>query len=144
MSTHYLEPFHEMVLRLSHHGEYVVPYDVPGGPPMGFVFDGASGVLDLDLESCATHDYDYTTGRYSKLGSDARYTWRLIKDKRPLWAAVRFLGLTVGGWRAWRKHRKRNSRDRIAERMVTDADLDIDVYVWPVRTWSLWDLRPAE
>lgn len=132
------ETFDEMVQRLSAFGHLVVPYDIPGGPPRGFVCNGATNVIDLDPIANSGHDHDYVTGRYSKLRSDWRYAWRLIKDKRPIWGLVRFLGLTAFGWPAWHHHRKRDSASRIEERLVTPGD-----YVWPVRTWLLDDLRPT-
>jgi len=124
-------------------GRYVTPYDIPGGPPRGFRFDGSTGVPDLELETAACHDWDYLVGR-RKSAADARYAWRLICDWRPLVAVWRFTGLTFLGWPAYMHHRAnrklRGVEALIAERMVPHAQ-DDRAWVWPVRTWRLRDLR---
>jgi hypothetical protein len=128
---------------LTRFGRYVVPFDLKDGPPRGFVFDGDSCVLDLDHETAARHDWAYLLGN-GKLRADWRYMAGLTKDKRPLWGAVRWLGLTLGGWLPYYRHaaerRKAGLPILIAERMVPHAD-DDSVWVWPVKTWLLADLR---
>lgn len=127
-------------------GRYVVPFDQGGaGPPRGFVFDGDSCVIDLDLPTAARHDWDYLCQR-GFWRSNWRYFTGLAKDKRPLWALIRYVGLTGGGWVAYCNHGRRNRREglavRIAERIIPHAQ-DDGVWVWPLKTWLLADLRRA-
>lgn len=128
---------------LERFGDYVVPFDMHDGPPRGFVFDGDSCVIDVDLHTAARHDWDYLTGAgYWK--SNWRYFVGFCKDLRPLWGLVRFTGLTAGGWVAYWKHRREQRRFglaiRIAERMVPESTKE-GVWVWPVETWLLKDLK---
>ena len=123
-------------------GQYVTPCDIPEGPPRGFRFDGDSCVFDLDLKTAAKHDWDYLVGR-GKLASDIAYAMGYVRDQRPLRALGRFLGLSIGGHIFYH----RNRRDRIergvgaiiAERMIDRYDEDI--WIWPVLTWKLEDLK---
>ena len=124
-------------------GKYVTPYKIDGIVPRGFVHDGDSGVADLDHETAARHDWDYFNGA-SKLASAFRYATGYFKDQRPVRAILRLLGLLVGGWSAYRKHRKRQKEHGLqvllAERMVPHAD-DDGVWRWPYSTWLLEDLK---
>jgi len=129
---------------LKRFGKYVVPYSLEynGGPPRGFVFDGDSGVPDLDHETAARHDWDYFQGA-SKVMADARYACGYVRDQRPIRAIIRWIGLTAFGWLAYYRHRddakRRPNVIRLRERMV-----DPDQWDWTVavRSWLLADLRP--
>ena len=124
------------------YGDYVVPFDLPGGPPRGFQFDGDTMVPDVHLENAARHDWDYLTGA-GRFGADCRYAARLALDHRCVRALVRWVGLTLGGWVLYGRHTRRRKllglQAVIAERMIPHHDQD--VWDWPVRTWLLKDLK---
>ena len=128
-------------------GNYVVIRNLPRSAPRGWVYDGDTGVPDLDHEIAARHDWAYFTGA-RKLTADWGYTWGYIKDHRPLRAVIRFLGLSVFGHIPYRHHRARRKEwgleTLLAERMVPHA-ADDSVWDWDYdalqKSWLLRDLR---
>jgi len=127
------------------YGRYVVPYDIPNGPSRGFVFDGDTGVADLDHETAACHDWRYIVGK-SKVVSDLKYMWGYIKDQRPLRAIGRFIGLTIGGHYFYCKNRRdrlKRGITTVLEERTVPCDFE-DEWIWPVRTWLLSDLKRNE
>jgi len=127
------------------HGPYVVPFDIPNGPPRGFLFDGDSGVADLNDEVAAKHDWDYLTGRM-KFTADLAYLWGYIRDQRPARGLLRFLGLTIGGHGSYHRHRKDRHEHGTTAMILSrihPAATDPQAWLWPYRTWLVDDLKPV-
>jgi len=129
---------------ISQYGQYVVPFDMgPKGPPRGFVFDGDSGVLDLNLRVSARHDWDYLLGRNRWL-ADLRYAWGYAK-KLSIVVLWRYPGLLIGGGAAWRKHKRARKATPlnvlIARRMIPHASGDAWDWSTVQRTWLRKDLK---
>ena len=86
--------------------------------PEGFATDFASvprllwriaGPLD-GLEAAVFHDWLYATGRVLRKPADRMY-YEVMRAKQihplPAWRArAMYRGVRLGGWVAWRKHRK--------------------------------------
>lgn len=82
----------------------------------GTLFDGATGVIDLDPESFGPHDVLYRRPIVKRRGKNVRvgkftcdliYGYRLWKDKRFGPALWRPFGLTFVGWPSWLAHRRK-------------------------------------
>lgn len=84
--------------------------------PRGFLFDGASGVVDLCPTACGVHDWLYMRGR-SDAGpvtrplADIMYGDVLLRNWHPMSAIRRTLGLWILGGKAWRCHRENEKQN---------------------------------
>ena len=102
---------------------YVCPFNMsiptPWGRvvvPRGFLADGASGVIDLCKEAFFAHDRLYLCPevegkRIGKFKCDLIYGWILMKAWRIGRAFIRPLGLSIFGWVAWNKYRKKEKKN---------------------------------
>ena len=100
--------------------------------PYGYLWDGASCVVDLVPEASAAHDrlyrLPYVTRqtdaghvhrvRLNRYQCDLVYGYLLFKGRRPLFALVRPLGLIVANstrWGPWNGYRRREAAMGAAE-----------------------------
>lgn len=83
----------------------------------GFVTDGASVPRLLwpiappfsgpYMSAAVLHDALYTQGVFSRVESDSIFLEAMLASNVPFWqCAVLHCGVVIGGWWAWRKHRK--------------------------------------
>jgi len=104
--------------------------------PRGFLFDGATGVVDLCETACWTHDWLYLrgrsdSGRVTRYLADLMYGDVLMRNWHPMSAMRRTVGLWLLGGRAWREHRERERQnpDHWKSRFVPRQ------HEWQFRSW---------
>ena len=122
---------------------YVCPFDLkewtPYGSvsiPKGFLSDGATGVLDLDIISFFVHDFlfisphvqkkDGTSFTLTKRQVDYSYFKILWRNGIPIRAAIRFLGLSFlpPAYKLWKENRIKEKEDPhfLLSHLVPNAD----------------------
>jgi len=90
--------------------------------PEGFIFDGASvprflwsiigsPYLPQYIGAGLVHDYLYRTGIVSRKKADQIF-YDLLRDNKvsKFYARKMYWGVRFGGWKAWNKHRKNDTK----------------------------------
>ena len=78
--------------------------------------NGCTGVVDVYTECCLLHDFLYKTGIVSRSEADWMFH-ECVQSRSPLrkWSLVgwvRWIGVRIGGYWAWKKHRRSEREDR--------------------------------
>jgi hypothetical protein len=106
--------------------------------PRGFVFNGASGAPNIELEASAIHDWLYLTQTIDHVPIDRLDADKIYRDhlERKGWSLadnVYFWGVRVGGWRAWNRYRAMRERGQnpLLNRLLTQPDK------WYIPDWNV-------
>jgi len=88
--------------------------------PKGFITDFASvprifwaiiSPIDKHAKAAVVHDYCYYDATYSRKESDLIFKEALKVLKVVPWKVeVMYIAVRIGGWNAWRKHRRREKK----------------------------------